>query len=125
MLLSNDLYNHLHNRTRCPDHELQCSVIRKQQCHTDYRWCNRCYPFKICGLCYIYLHSLCSDKPSNDTIPASLVLSSQLSDYDSGEMDTNETVELTFPIKVDIYECISALIKKRSIKGQMSCSEII
>ena len=35
-----------------------------------------------------------------DTLPASRVLSSQIPGYDGGEVDTNETVEVMFPINV-------------------------
>ena len=51
---------------------------------------------------------LCSSSsgPSNEVTPGSLVISSQISGYDGGEfnMDTNESVELTFPIKVNDYK---------------------
>ena len=35
-----------------------------------------------------------------DTLPASRVLSSQIPGYDGGEVDTNETVEVMFPLNV-------------------------
>ena len=34
------------------------------------------------------------------TLPASLVLSSQIAGYRGGEVDSNATVDITFPIKV-------------------------
>ena len=40
-----------------------------------------------------------------DTLPASCVLSSQIPGYDGGEVDTNETVEVMFPINV-CKECM-------------------
>ena len=45
---------------------------------------------------------LFSSRSSIEVIPASLVLSSQFTGYDGREMDmdSNESVELTFPIKV-------------------------
>ena len=52
----------------------------------------------------IHFFAFCSDEPSNDTVPASLVLSSQIPGYDGRELDINETVELTFPIKVCIND---------------------
>ena len=36
------------------------------------------------------------------TLPASLVLSSQIAGYSGGEVDSNATVGITFPIKVRI-----------------------
>ena len=39
----------------------------------------------------------------SEGIPASLVLSSQIAGYSSGEVDSNATVDITFPIKVYIY----------------------
>ena len=36
------------------------------------------------------------------TLPASLVLSSQIAGYSGGEVDSNATVDITFPIKVCI-----------------------
>ena len=53
------------------------------------------------------LSLMCSSSSlSNDVITGSLVISSQISGYDGGEfnMDTNESVELTFPIKVIDYK---------------------
>ena len=38
-----------------------------------------------------------------DTLPASRVLASQIPGYDGGEVDTNETVEVMFPITVRKY----------------------
>ena len=42
---------------------------------------------------------------AEDTLPASRVLSSQIPGYDGGEVDTNETVEVMFPINV--RKCMS------------------
>ena len=44
---------------------------------------------------------------TSETSSASLVLSSQIPGYDGGEVDTNEKVELSFPIKVydELREC--------------------
>ena len=56
-------------------------------------------------ICHLSL--MCSSSSlSNEVIPGSLVISSQISGYDGGEfnMDTNESVELTFPIKVIDYK---------------------
>ena len=39
----------------------------------------------------------------SEGIPASLVLSSQIAGYSSGEVDSNATVDITFPVKVYIY----------------------
>ena len=36
----------------------------------------------------------------SQTLPASLVLSSQIAGYSGGEVDSNATVDITFPIKV-------------------------
>ena len=49
---------------------------------------------------YTYYLKTCSKEPSEEATPASLVLSSQILGYSGGDLDTNETVELTFPIKV-------------------------
>ena len=43
-----------------------------------------------------------SDSEAEDTHLASCVLSSQIPGYDGGEVDTNETVEVMFPINVSI-----------------------
>ena len=40
------------------------------------------------------------------TLLASLVLSSQIAGYSGGEVDSNATVDITFPIKVRIWEVI-------------------
>ena len=37
------------------------------------------------------------------TLPASRVLASQIPGYDGGEVDTNETVEVMFPLNVRKY----------------------
>lgn len=37
-----------------------------------------------------------------DTLAASLVLSSQIPGYDGGEVATNETVEIMFPVNVRV-----------------------
>ena len=42
----------------------------------------------------------CREGEVEDTLPASCVLSSQIPGYDGGEVDTNETVEVMFPINV-------------------------
>ena len=42
----------------------------------------------------------CREGEVEDTLPASRVLSSQIPGYDGGEVDTNETVEVMFPINV-------------------------
>ena len=44
-----------------------------------------------------------SDSEAEDTLLASCVLSSQILGYDGGEVDTNETVEVMFPINVRKY----------------------
>ena len=59
---------------------------------------------------YVFYCLPFSGGPSAQAMSASLVLSSQISGYDGREfnMDTNESVELTFPIKVEqagIYTC--------------------
>ena len=38
-----------------------------------------------------------------DTLPASRVLSSQIPGYDGEEVNTNETVEVIFPVNVRMY----------------------
>ena len=41
-----------------------------------------------------------SEDEAEYTLPASSVISSQIPGYDGRELDTNETVEVTFPIHV-------------------------
>ena len=41
-----------------------------------------------------------SEREAEETIPASLVISSQIPGYDGEEVDTTERVELTFPLLV-------------------------
>ena len=49
--------------------------------------------------CIIIIHSEgIPVKPQ--TLPASLVLSSQIAGYSGGKVDSNATVDITFPIKV-------------------------
>ena len=59
------------------------------------------YQFYLLVL-FLMHFQLFSSRPSIEVIPASLVLSSQFTGYDGREMDmdSNESVELTFPIKV-------------------------
>ena len=55
--------------------------------------------YNNCAYCIIIIHSEdISVKPQ--TRPASLVLSSQIAGYSGGEVDSNATVDITFPIKV-------------------------
>ena len=50
--------------------------------------------------CPIVLGCNCSEGDVEETLPASRVLSCQIPGYDGGEVDTNETVEMVFPIIV-------------------------
>ena len=47
----------------------------------------------------------CSVNDVKETLPVSRVFSSQIPGYDGGEVDTNETVEMVFPIIVRRYSC--------------------
>ena len=46
----------------------------------------------------------------SEGIPASLILSSQIAGYSGGEVDSNATVDITFPIKVYIYVYVYILM---------------
>ena len=43
---------------------------------------------------------LYSEEEAEETFPASRVISSQILGYDGGEVDSNERVEVTFPVNV-------------------------
>ena len=43
---------------------------------------------------------LYSEEEPEETFPASRVISSQILGYDGGEVDSNERVEVTFPVNV-------------------------
>ena len=51
----------------------------------------------------MYAMALSSEIDAEETLPASRVVSSQIPDYDGGEVDTNETVEIIFPLIVRNY----------------------
>ena len=53
----------------------------------------------------MYAMALSSEIDAEETLPASRVVSSQIPDYDGGEVDTNETVEIIFPLIVRNYVC--------------------
>ena len=49
---------------------------------------------------HIYSIFGCSGSGAEEVSPASRVFSSQIPGYDGGEVDTNETVEIIFPLIV-------------------------
>ena len=50
-----------------------------------------------------------SRKGQEELLPASLVVSSQISGYSGGDVTANESVEITFPIKVHSATCKNSL----------------
>ena len=55
---------------------------------------------KSVELCMHHFLAAHSEDEAEYTLPASSVISSQIPGYDGREVDTNETVEVTFPIHV-------------------------
>ena len=59
--------------------------------------CHSHSKYLCCTFSCLYV---CSEGEAEDIFPATRVLSSQIPGYDGGEVDTNETVEVMFPINV-------------------------
>ena len=66
--------------------------------------CSAFYNFvstHIDAISYIFqMRLIYSRKGKEELLPASLVVSSQISGYSGGDVNANESVEITFPIKV-------------------------
>ena len=70
----------------------------------------------------MYAMALSSEIDAEETLPASRVVSSQIPDYDGGEVDTNETVEIIFPLIVRNYVSVAFLSKAIPYNYYVTCS---
>ena len=73
--------------------------------------------------CVHLLHFLSAYSEAEEFLPASRVLSSQIPGYDGGEVDTNETVEVMFPLNVrNVHVC--HLLCKIFLRCSIKCSVV-